>query len=126
MYGISSTTDYFGELTKVKQDGYSYDHYQTKFMRLSHQVRGIPSKYLVSFFITGLRETMKLELMSGALRSVIEAIKLERIEEENASVLRKGGNPLLVKHIPMEMWIITHEKVLQKGVKFLLIQLCTS
>lgn len=93
MYGKSPTIDYFGELSKLKQEGYDYEKYWNEFMRLSHQVRGIPSEHLISCFISGLRETVKIELLSRGPRSVVDAMKLARLEEEKASAIKKGVKP---------------------------------
>lgn len=67
LYENSPTVDYFGELTKLKQEGYAYDQYQNEFMRPSHEVRVLPNEHLISYFVNGLRETVTLELMSKAM-----------------------------------------------------------
>lgn len=64
MYGDSVALDYQGELTNLKQEGSTYDEYQWEFMRLSHLVQGLSEGFLISCFISGLRETVKLELLA--------------------------------------------------------------
>lgn len=58
LYRDSIAVDYQGELAKLKQKGYEYDEYQKEFMRISHMVHGLSEHFLISCFISGLRETI--------------------------------------------------------------------
>lgn len=59
MYDSSAIKDYAGDLLKLKQEGYAYDQYQEEFMKLSHHVHSLPKEFLVSCFVSGLRETIR-------------------------------------------------------------------
>lgn len=64
MYEDLDVVDYFEELAKLKQEGNAFDAYLREFMRLFNQVHGLLEEFLVSCFISGLRELVKLELPS--------------------------------------------------------------
>lgn len=53
-------------------------------------MRGLSPEILISRFINGLRETVKLELVAKSLRTMIETMKLAVLEEEKAIVNKKG------------------------------------
>lgn len=92
MYDEQTMSDYSEELSKLKQEGYNYDHYQTKFMRFSYQVPDLPENYLISCFISGLREAAKYEHISKKPSTMIEARRLAKVEEK-AAAIRKSQRP---------------------------------
>lgn len=76
---------------KVRRgESYSYNKYQWEFIKPSHQVHGLSGEFLTSYFISGLREPVKLRLLFRRPESVIEAMKLIRLEEEKANVIKKA------------------------------------
>lgn len=77
------------ELSKLKQEGSNYDAYQEEFMRLSHQVQDLPESYLVGCFVSGLRDTVKYEIIAKNPNSIEEAMRLAQIEEEKLASFRR-------------------------------------
>lgn len=53
LYGGRTVARYASELSKLKQEGHSFEHYQEEFMKLSHQVHELPEDFLVGCFIGG-------------------------------------------------------------------------
>lgn len=90
-----------GELTKPKQEGHTYDFYQEKFMRLSHQVPNLSEEFFVGCFVSALRDAIKYDIIAKKPISMMKAMRLARVEEENLSNIRKsfivafpkGGGP---------------------------------
>lgn len=59
LYDSTKTLEYAGKLSKLKQEGNNYDDYQPEFIRPSHHVHGLAQDYLISCFISGLRDQVK-------------------------------------------------------------------
>lgn len=73
-----------------------------EFVRLSYNVYDLLEVFLTSCFISGLRESMKLELFSRCSNSILEAMRLARLEEEKVTLTRKTlKNPCSCN---MESW----------------------
>lgn len=86
----SGVTDYSGELTRLKQEGSSNDAYKEEFIRLSHQIHGLSEEFLVNYFISGLRNAIRFELIAKRPTLIIEAMRLAKVEEEKAFALKKS------------------------------------
>lgn len=91
IYDPSYTISYNGELSKLKQEGMRYDDYQAEFMQLSHHVHGLTHTYKMNCFISGLRETVKYEVMAKKPTTLVEAMRLAKLEEEKTAALRKSA-----------------------------------
>lgn len=57
-------------------------------MRLSHQVQGLSKEFITSF-ISGMRNNARVELMAKQSQSVLEAIRLARMDEEKVLMIKK-------------------------------------
>lgn len=90
MYGGRTVAKYLGELTKLKQEGHSFDYYLEEFMRLSHQVQELPKDFLIGCFISGLRDGVKYDLIGRNPPTLEEAMRLARVKEEKTTALRKS------------------------------------
>lgn len=88
MYDTAAVVDFAGELSKLKPEGSTFDEYQAEFMRLSHHVQGLSEEFLVSCFVSGLKDLVKYELMSKNPKTIIEAMRLARIEEDKMATKR--------------------------------------
>lgn len=62
-------------------------------MQLSHQVQGLSEDLLISCFIRSLRNTVRVELMAKQHKSVIETIRLARLEQEKVLMIKKPIKP---------------------------------
>lgn len=51
-YDHAATRNCIGELTKLKQEGISFDEYQSEFIRLSHHVYGL-LEFLLGVLLAG-------------------------------------------------------------------------
>lgn len=59
MYVEQIVSDYSSMLSKLRQERYSYEHYQDEFMHPFHQVQNLSEDYLMNYFIGGLRDVVK-------------------------------------------------------------------
>lgn len=64
VYDHSTSSDYAGKLSKLKQKKMPSEEYMSEFMRFSHFVRGLPEEYLMSCFTSGLKEPNRFEAMA--------------------------------------------------------------
>lgn len=64
LYGGRTVAGYLGELSKLKQEGHTLEHYQEEFMLLLHQVQDLSEDFLVGCFISGLRDTIKYDIIA--------------------------------------------------------------
>ncbi len=62
-YGPTQFYDYFGELTKLQQVG-SVKEYHAKFEHLLAKVGYLPPTHQVSYFVSGLRENVKANVLA--------------------------------------------------------------
>lgn len=87
---------YSGELSKLKQDGHTLEHYQEEFLRLSHQVQDLSVEFLVGYFISGVRDAIKYDIVAKILTTMDEAMRLAPVEEKLQN-LRKTSKPVFQK-----------------------------
>lgn len=69
-------------------------------MRLSHQVQDLSENYLISCFISGLRDSVKYELIAKRPRTMVEAMRLEKVEEEKTTAIRKSQRSSYLRNQP--------------------------
>ncbi|XP_035843990.1 uncharacterized protein LOC118490448 [Helianthus annuus] len=67
--------------------------YQESFEKLSHQVDGLPEDFLMSSYIGGLKDEVRLEVKMKKPRSLIDAMGLSRMAEEKLGLARKQAQP---------------------------------
>lgn len=51
-------------------------------MRLSHQILELPKEFLVGCFVSGLRDTIKYDVVAKNPVTMMEAMRLARVEED--------------------------------------------
>lgn len=90
MYDPSFTMTY-GELSKLKQEGMTYDEYQVEFMSLSNHVHCLTQNYKINCFINGLRDVVKYKVMAKSPTTMVEAMRLVKLEEEKSTALKKNS-----------------------------------
>lgn len=98
VYDHSDTKSFVGELTKLKQDGSTYEEYVMEFMRLSHYVHGLSEEFLIECFISGLKDSIKYELMAKQPKDIIEAMRLAQLEEDRIMSTKKSGRSFYNKN----------------------------
>ncbi|KAA8544487.1 hypothetical protein F0562_022473 [Nyssa sinensis] len=97
-YGPSQFQDFFGELIKLQQVG-SVRDYQTRFEKLLSKAGHLPQNRQVSCFISGLKDTIRADVLSGRPTTLSSAIGLARLyEARNASQRRTTSTPDLKKN----------------------------
>lgn len=63
--------------------------HQDELMRLSHNVHGLSEEFLISYFVSGLKDTIKFELIAKHPTAIIEAMLLAKVEDEKETALKK-------------------------------------
>ncbi|KAJ0965949.1 hypothetical protein J5N97_027087 [Dioscorea zingiberensis] len=81
-FGASMYEDHQGALSKLTQTT-TVTEFQTAFEDLMNKVSGIPESLLISFFITGLRNDIRRELLMSRPSSLMEAFALARAYESH-------------------------------------------
>lgn len=92
-FGTSLYDDPKAALKELKQTG-TVVEYQTWFEEISTKVTGHNEQWLVSFFITGLHDHLKCELMLAQSETYYQAVSLAKIHEQKMATLQntlKGG-----------------------------------
>ncbi|GJZ55536.1 organic solute transporter OST-alpha, partial [Tanacetum coccineum] len=74
-YGPHQFLDYFGELTKLRQQG-MVQSYQTQFNKLLAKVGYLPPDRQVSCFVSGLSDTIRTEVQANFPTNLSTAISL--------------------------------------------------
>lgn len=80
--------EYSGELSKLWHEGHAFHFYQEEFMRISHQVQDRSEEFLVGCSTSGLKDAVKYNVIAKNPTSIMEAIRLARVEEEKLSNIR--------------------------------------
>ncbi|KAA8539426.1 hypothetical protein F0562_026118 [Nyssa sinensis] len=92
-YGATKFQDFFKELTKLQQIG-SVRDYQTHFEKLLAKVGYLPHNRQVSCFISGLKDSIKADVLAGCPASLSSAIGLASLyEARNAAQRRIVSTP---------------------------------
>ncbi|KAK1300149.1 hypothetical protein QJS10_CPB13g01198 [Acorus calamus] len=87
-YGPTQFQDFFRELTRLQQDG-SIRDYQTQFEKLLSKVGHLPQNSQVNCFISGLKDTIKADGLSGRPTSLSSTIGLARLYEARNAAQRQ-------------------------------------
>lgn len=80
-YGVTKFWDIFGELIKLQQVG-SVRDYQTKFEKLLVKVGFLPQNRQVNYFISGLKDSLKADVLAASPTTLASAIGLARLYED--------------------------------------------
>lgn len=56
--------------------------YKEAFKQLSHQVNGLPERFLIGSFIAGFRDDISLEVKIKRPSTLVDAIRVARLIEE--------------------------------------------
>ncbi|GJU54013.1 uncharacterized protein Tco_1227727 [Tanacetum coccineum] len=87
-YGPHQFLDYFGELTKLKQQG-TVQSYQFQFNKLLAKVGYLPQDRQVSCFVSGLSDSIHTEVQANCPTNLSTAISLARLYEAKTQSQRK-------------------------------------
>lgn len=80
-FGPKEFEDPAGALSKLRQTG-TVTEYQKEFERLSNLVHGLSEEFLVSCFISGLRDDIQPGVRIFKPKDLLTAIELARLQEE--------------------------------------------
>jgi hypothetical protein len=87
-FGPNHFYDPFGELTKLQQEG-SIKDYQAKFESLLSKIGTLSPTKQVNCFVSGLEESIKVEVPAGRPNNLSSAIGLARVYEAREETLRR-------------------------------------
>ncbi|TXG67782.1 hypothetical protein EZV62_009057 [Acer yangbiense] len=87
-FGTLEEADPGGALSKLSQNGTVKD-YQVQFERLSNRTRGLPESFLISCFLSGLREELKANVQILKPITLAHAFELAKLQEEAHIVITK-------------------------------------
>nr|POF01502.1 hypothetical protein CFP56_45303 [Quercus suber] len=87
-YGPTQFYDHFGELTKLQQTS-TVKEYQSQFEQLLAKVGYLPPPRQVSCFVSGLKESIKADVLAGRPLDLTTAIGLARLFEARNNSLRR-------------------------------------
>ena len=87
-FGVSRLTDYKEELFKLQQGGTVAD-YLNEFDRLSTRISGLSEASLISCFVGGLREDIRLNVKCFQPINLSMAISLAKLQESRVEAKKK-------------------------------------
>jgi len=90
-YGSTRFEDHFGDLTKLWQGG-SVRDYQAEFERLLSRVGKLSTQHQLGCFVSGLKETIRIEDQAAKPTSLTEAIGLAQLFEAKVWSGKKPPN----------------------------------
>ena len=91
-FGPPRSEDYAGKLSKLRQTS-TVIQYQQEFQRLSNRVRGLSEAYLISLYLSGLRDEIRIGVHKMNPSSLPDAFSLARLQEEEANLRRRVWRP---------------------------------
>lgn len=80
-FGGFNKSDYQAALARMSQTG-SVEHYKEQFTRLSRRATGFSQELLLSCFIGGLKDEIRVDVRAQKPRTLYEACDLARVYEE--------------------------------------------
>lgn len=80
--------DLKGASTKLQQ-ACSVNKYQAQFERLSNQTIGLSEGFFLSCYVSGLKEEIWAAVRMFKPTTIMQAIRLARLQEENVAILKK-------------------------------------
>ncbi|XP_043725460.1 uncharacterized protein LOC122672017 [Telopea speciosissima] len=88
-FGPSEFEDHQGALAKLTQTA-SVSEFQSQFKALANRTTNLPTTFLVSCFISGLRPDIRNEVLAFRPTSLTQAIALARLQETKLSECRRS------------------------------------
>lgn len=73
--------------------------YQTKFEELSTKVMGLSEAWLISFFIAGLQDHLKCELLLAQPKTYYQAISLSKLHEQKVATMQNSFKSNSTRHV---------------------------
>lgn len=92
MYDSKHNSSYTRELSKLKQEGRSLEDYIEEFMRLSYYIHRLSQNYLVCYFVSGLRDVIKYEVIAKDPQTMKAAMNFARLKKEKAAAIKRVGS----------------------------------
>jgi hypothetical protein len=89
-YGPTLYEDFFGDLSKLKQDG-SVRDYQIQFERLLSRVGKLSPAHQLGCFISGLKDILRTEVKASRPSNLIAAVGLAQLYEAKQQAQRQNG-----------------------------------
>lgn len=87
-FGPSQFEDAIASLTKLRQSS-TVEDYQTKFEELANRTSGLNESFMVSCFLGGLHEDIRLSVRMLQPNSLSNAVGLARLQEEKIGARRR-------------------------------------
>ncbi|KAH7560795.1 hypothetical protein JRO89_XS10G0104300 [Xanthoceras sorbifolium] len=90
-FGSLEEANVGGTLTKLRQTG-TIKEYRLQFERLANRIRDLLESFLISCFLSGLRDDIKVGVQLLKPVSLLQAFELARFQEELISVANRKMN----------------------------------
>ena len=87
-FGPANYKDPSEALTRLKQT-LTVVACQEAFEKLSHQVDGLPENFLIGYFITGLRDVIRLDVKIKQPSTLVDTIGVARLIKERHQLQKK-------------------------------------
>ncbi|KAF8409204.1 hypothetical protein HHK36_005278 [Tetracentron sinense] len=91
-FGPSQYEDPTALLSKLRQAN-TVEHYQSQFEELANRTDGLNESFMVSCFVGGLKEEIRLSVQMLKPLTLTDAIGLARMQEEKVMVRRRQSRP---------------------------------
>lgn len=88
-FGSSLYDDPKAALNELKHVA-TVSEYQSKFEEISTRVTGFDEHWLVSFFVAGLQEHLKCELLLAQPSTYYQAVSLAKLHEQKANTVQNS------------------------------------
>jgi len=90
-FGPTDYKDPSEALSRLKQTT-TVNSYQEAFEKLSHKVDDLPKKFLVGYFIVGLKDEIRLDVRVKQQKTLSESISVAHLIEERSQFQKKTSN----------------------------------
>ncbi|XP_042518542.1 uncharacterized protein LOC122092282 [Macadamia integrifolia] len=101
-FGPTQYEDFFVDLTKLRQEG-NVREFQSQFERLLSRFKGLTVAQQVSLFVSGLKETIQIEVKAAHPTTLSEAIGLARLFESkmqaNTTISAMPGSTMPIRRL---------------------------
>eukprot|EP00268_Persea_americana_P048348 TRINITY_DN5100_c0_g1_i4.p1 TRINITY_DN5100_c0_g1~~TRINITY_DN5100_c0_g1_i4.p1 ORF type:complete len:391 (-),score=65.99 TRINITY_DN5100_c0_g1_i4:1091-2182(-) len=87
-FALTRSEDFAGKLSKLRQTSTVLE-YQKEFQKLSNRVKGLSEKYLISVYLSGLKDEIRIGVQKLRPPTLPEAFTLSQLQEEEVSVKLK-------------------------------------
>lgn len=101
-YNSEKVLDFFGQLTKLRRKG-TVQEYQVEFERLLAKASSLPQDRKVSYFISGLRDAIRIDVQANIPSILSNAISLARLYEARDFSYQRGLQQVLRSHLTLVM-----------------------